>query len=86
MTTKFQQNANIAKPRYLPKDEDGYTVFDIGEGDFRILQLTDAHIGAGIFSAKKDELDFEDIKKTIENAKTEKKKYTENNEYTKNEN
>lgn len=81
MTMKFQQNANIAKPRYLPKEEDGYTVFDIGEGDFRILQLTDAHIGAGLFSAKKDELAFEAIKKAISDAQPDLIIFTGDNVY-----
>ena len=55
MTTKFQQNANIAKPRYLPKDEDGYTVFDIGEGDGYAIENSqntglDEHGSASPFS------------------------------------
>lgn len=36
---------------------------------FRILQLTDIHIGGGLFSRKKDNLALSAVKKVVENAK-----------------
>ncbi len=49
--------------------EDGYYTFTKpAERDFRILQLTDLHIGGGIFSVKKDSLALDCVFNLIEAA------------------
>lgn len=46
-------------------DDDGYYVFTT-DGDFRVLQLTDLHIGGGAFSLSKDNMALNAIAKMIE--------------------
>lgn len=48
----------------------GQTVITKENGKpFRILQLTDIHIGGGLFSKKKDAMALDAVKKVVENAK-----------------
>ena len=46
-----------------------YTVFTKKSGTpFRILQLTDVHIGAGLFTRKKDKLALSAVEKIVKAA------------------
>ena len=48
---------------------DDPTTTDVDESEFRVLQLTDVHIGAGAFSAKKDAWALEAVAETVRKAK-----------------
>lgn len=50
-----------------PNDDPETT--DVDESEFRILQLTDVHIGAGAFSGKKDAWALEAVAATVRKAK-----------------
>jgi predicted phosphodiesterase len=51
-------------------EEGGYSVFTkIKSRDFKILQLTDIHIGGGFLSRKKDSLALAAVKKLVEYSK-----------------
>lgn len=73
-TTANLQFANAVEPveirnLQLEKDELGYWTFTNEENtDFRLLQLTDIHIGNGFMSFKKDNMALSAVKKLIEHT------------------
>lgn len=62
LTPKLVQNAGL-----LPEEVDGYTVFTKREDeDFKILQLTDLHLGCGPLTKNKDVLAKNAVIKVVE--------------------
>lgn len=50
-------------------DDESFALQIDAKRDFRILQLTDLHLGFGPLSRRKDALAMEAVRKTIEKAK-----------------
>lgn len=50
------------------EDENGYTVF-VTDGDFKILQLTDIHLGGGFLSYSKDKMALNAVAAMVTNEK-----------------
>ena len=56
--------------RYTPVFENGVYTFNVdAEDDFRILQITDVHIGGGAFSIGKDAKALDAVEKLVRAAK-----------------
>lgn len=51
------------------KDKDGHFAINIGDKPFKILQLTDMHLGFGILSKNKDKLAMDAVESIIAKAK-----------------
>lgn len=51
------------------KDKDNHFAINIGDGPYKILQLTDLHFGFGILSRKQDRLGMEAVTKLVERSK-----------------
>ncbi|GMQ61771.1 metallophosphoesterase [Vallitalea maricola] len=51
------------------KDKDDHFAINIGDGPYKILQLTDLHFGFGILSRKQDKLGMDAVTKLVERSK-----------------
>lgn len=47
------------------KDKDGHFAINMGDKPFKILQLTDMHLGFGILSKNKDKLAMDAVEEII---------------------
>ncbi|MEG1646328.1 MAG: metallophosphoesterase [Clostridia bacterium] len=71
----MSENIEILKPKKIvnqgikPQLVDGYYTFTKTEKDFKILQLTDIHIGAGFMSHESDKLAINAIIRVVEDVK-----------------